>query len=126
MISESHGAFLCSGNDPDDLVARDVMRFYPKAGSLKDANFYICFGRLIALALIHEIQIGIALDRCLFVQYREGDLRLKDTQSAMLVPVEGGRRRAAPVAPCADISRIGRYIMYNYVSDTQADAFLID
>lgn len=47
-------------------------------GALKDANFYICFGRLIALALIHEIQIGIALDRCLFVQFREDDLRLDD------------------------------------------------
>ncbi|XP_063945852.1 uncharacterized protein LOC108212215 [Daucus carota subsp. sativus] len=43
---------------------------------------------------------------------------MSDTRTAILVPVQGGRRRRAAVAtPCPDIPRIGRYIVHD-VSDT--------
>ncbi|KAK1362965.1 hypothetical protein POM88_038526 [Heracleum sosnowskyi] len=44
----------------------------------KYPNFFRCFGRLLALAIIHEIQIGITLDRTFFRQLAENDINLED------------------------------------------------
>ncbi|KAL8118616.1 E3 ubiquitin-protein ligase UPL5-like [Apium graveolens] len=72
---ENFGAFQCSG----DELAMDHTRIYVKQGAEeKYPDFFLCFGRLLALALIHEIQIGITLDRTIFQKLAENDINLED------------------------------------------------
>lgn len=76
---QTQGAFQTSG----DELARDHIRIYPKQGSSVGGDFYRCFGRLIVLALIHNIQVGIALDNILFLQLAEKEITLEDIRATV-------------------------------------------
>ncbi|KAL6584808.1 SUMO-activating enzyme subunit 2 [Orobanche minor] len=75
MVDISQGAFRITR---DDLGGHDYTRFYPQQGSVKSVDFYRCFGRIIALALIHEIEMGIAFDNILFLLLGGHNLTLAD------------------------------------------------
>ncbi|KAK1362991.1 hypothetical protein POM88_038552 [Heracleum sosnowskyi] len=74
---ETQDAFQTSGGD----LAPDHTRIYPKQGSSASADFYRCFGRLIVLALIHNIQVGITFDNILFLQLSEKKITLEDIRA---------------------------------------------
>lgn len=50
-------------------------------GSSEDADFYRCFGRLIVLALIHNIQVGFTLDNVLYLQLAGKEITLEDIKA---------------------------------------------
>ncbi|KAI3918049.1 hypothetical protein MKW92_027440 [Papaver armeniacum] len=62
----------------------DRRRFFPNPAPLKSEqlNLFGFCGRVIALAVMHKVQVGIALDRVLFLQLAEEELSLEDIRSA--------------------------------------------
>ncbi|KAJ8526233.1 hypothetical protein K7X08_028710 [Anisodus acutangulus] len=63
----------------------DRRRFFPNPASKVDPLHleYFCFcGRMIALALMHKIQIGVVFDRIFFLQLAGEDISLEDVRDA--------------------------------------------
>ncbi|KAL8128880.1 hypothetical protein V2J09_018035 [Rumex salicifolius] len=63
----------------------DRRRFYPNPASKVDQlhlEYFRFAGRIIALALMHKVHIGIFLDRVLFLQLAEINLSLEDIKDA--------------------------------------------
>ncbi|XAR53849.1 Ubiquitin--protein ligase [Bertholletia excelsa] len=63
----------------------DRRRFFPNPVSKIDPMHleYFCFsGRVIALALMHKVQVGIAFDRVFFLQLAGKDVSLEDIRDA--------------------------------------------
>ncbi|KAI3840126.1 hypothetical protein MKX03_003582 [Papaver bracteatum] len=62
----------------------DRHRFFPNPAQLKpeQLNLFGFCGRVIALALMHQVQVGIALDRVFLLQLAEEELSLEDIRCA--------------------------------------------
>ncbi|CAI0374416.1 unnamed protein product [Linum tenue] len=63
----------------------DRRRFYPNPASKvqpRHLEFFNFSGRVIALALMHKVQVGIVLDRVLFLQLAGADIHLEDIRDA--------------------------------------------
>ncbi|XP_026439190.1 E3 ubiquitin-protein ligase UPL5-like [Papaver somniferum] len=62
----------------------DRHRFFPNPAQLKpeQLNLFGFCGRVIALALMHQVQVGSALDRVFFLQLVEEELSLEDIRCA--------------------------------------------
>uniref|UniRef100_A0A2P2JSA9 HECT-type E3 ubiquitin transferase n=1 Tax=Rhizophora mucronata TaxID=61149 RepID=A0A2P2JSA9_RHIMU len=63
----------------------DRRRFYPNPASKVDPmhlDYFTFSGRVIALALMHRVQMGIVLDRVFFLQLAGKNISLEDTQDA--------------------------------------------
>ncbi|KAI3935062.1 hypothetical protein MKW98_009981 [Papaver atlanticum] len=62
----------------------DRHRFFPNPAQLKpeQLNLFGFCGRVIALAVMHKVQVGIALDRVFFLQLAEEELSLEDIRCA--------------------------------------------
>lgn len=63
----------------------DRRRFYPNPASKVDPlhlDYFRFSGRVIALALMHKVQVGVLLDRVFFVQLAGMSVTLEDTKDA--------------------------------------------
>ncbi|KAF5728865.1 E3 ubiquitin-protein ligase UPL5 [Tripterygium wilfordii] len=63
----------------------DRRRFYPNSSSKVDPmhlEYFSFCGRVIALALMHKVQVGIAFDRVFFLQLAGMQLSVEDIQEA--------------------------------------------
>ncbi|KAK4485013.1 hypothetical protein RD792_007621 [Penstemon davidsonii] len=63
----------------------DRRRFFPNPASKVDPlhlEYFIFSGRMIALALMHKIQVGIVFDRVFFLQLAGHSISLEDIQDA--------------------------------------------
>ncbi|CAN1175042.1 E3 ubiquitin-protein ligase UPL5 [Linum perenne] len=63
----------------------DRRRFHPNPASKvepKHLEYFAFTGRVIALALMHKVQVGIVLDRVLFLQLAGGPIYLEDIKDA--------------------------------------------
>ncbi|KAI3936653.1 hypothetical protein MKX01_034082 [Papaver californicum] len=62
----------------------DCCRFFPNPAQVKSQRlkFFAFCGRLIALALMHGVKLGIAFDRVFFLQLAEEKIFLEDIQCA--------------------------------------------
>ncbi|KAI0519551.1 hypothetical protein KFK09_007001 [Dendrobium nobile] len=77
IFSPQHVLFLSCPNNP--------RRFFPNPGSDVDSlhlKYFSFVGRVIALALMHKIQIGITFDRAFFLQLSGKTITLEDIQDA--------------------------------------------
>ncbi|PKU69547.1 E3 ubiquitin-protein ligase UPL5 [Dendrobium catenatum] len=77
IFSPQHVLFLSCPNNP--------RRFFPNPGSGIDSlhlKYFSFVGRVIALALMHKIQIGITFDRAFFLQLSGKTITLEDIQDA--------------------------------------------
>ncbi|KAJ0987013.1 hypothetical protein J5N97_005369 [Dioscorea zingiberensis] len=71
----------------DDLheMLIDRRRFFPNPTSVVDPlhlKYFSFCGRVIALALVHKVQVGILFDRVFFLQLAGKDVTLDDVQDA--------------------------------------------
>ncbi|XP_073012841.1 E3 ubiquitin-protein ligase UPL5 [Typha latifolia] len=65
--------------------ANDQHRFFPNPASAVDPlhlKYFIFSGRVIALALMHKVQVGIAFDRIFFLQLAGKSITLEDVKDA--------------------------------------------
>ncbi|XP_020081752.1 E3 ubiquitin-protein ligase UPL5-like [Ananas comosus] len=65
--------------------ANDQRRFFPNPASAVDPlhlNYFVFSGRVIALALMHKVQVGIAFDRLFFLQLAGKAITLEDIKDA--------------------------------------------
>ncbi|XP_074378097.1 E3 ubiquitin-protein ligase UPL5-like [Apium graveolens] len=65
--------------------SNDRRRFFPNPASQVNSlhlEYYRFSGRMIALALIHKVQVGVVFDRVLFLQLAGRDVSLEDIQDA--------------------------------------------
>ncbi|MCL7022511.1 hypothetical protein MKW94_019816 [Papaver nudicaule] len=62
----------------------DCRRFFPNPATLEHGhlNYFAFAGRVIALALMHKVQVGISFDRVFFLQLAGGLVSLEDIQEA--------------------------------------------
>ncbi|KAK1578801.1 hypothetical protein Q3G72_033228 [Acer saccharum] len=63
----------------------DRRRFYPNPASKVDPlhlEYFTFAGRVIALALMHRVQVGVVLDRVFFLQLSGRDISLEDIRDA--------------------------------------------
>ncbi|KAL5769262.1 hypothetical protein ACOSP7_015821 [Xanthoceras sorbifolium] len=63
----------------------DRRRFYPNPASKVDPlhlEYFTFSGRVIALALMHRVQVGVVLDRVFFLQLSGNDISLEDIRDA--------------------------------------------
>ncbi|MCL7036949.1 hypothetical protein MKW94_019492 [Papaver nudicaule] len=62
----------------------DGRRFFPNPAPLdhRHRNYYAFAGRVIALALMHKVQVGVTFDRVFFLQLAGGVISLEDIQDA--------------------------------------------
>ncbi|KAK8935844.1 E3 ubiquitin-protein ligase UPL5 [Platanthera zijinensis] len=77
IFSQRNILFLSCPNNP--------RRFFPNAGSVADSlhlKYFSFVGRVIALALMHKVQVGITFDRVFFLQLSGKTITLEDIQDA--------------------------------------------
>ncbi|KAI3857642.1 hypothetical protein MKW98_028906 [Papaver atlanticum] len=62
----------------------DRRRFFPSTAKVtsQQLKFYHLCGRVIALALMHKVELGIAFDRVFFLQLAEENISLEDIKCA--------------------------------------------
>ncbi|KAI3932178.1 hypothetical protein MKW92_038435, partial [Papaver armeniacum] len=63
---------------------RDCRRFFPNPAPVDHwhRNYFAFAGRVIALALMHKVQVGISFDRVFFLQLAGGVISLEDIRDA--------------------------------------------
>ncbi|KAG5573589.1 hypothetical protein H5410_063355 [Solanum commersonii] len=80
----------------------DRRRFFPNSASKVDPlhlEYFTFCDRMIALALMHKIQIGVVFDRVFFLQLAEEDISLEDIRDADPTLYKLGSRTTVELLP---------------------------
>ncbi|KAK4270971.1 hypothetical protein QN277_019734 [Acacia crassicarpa] len=77
LFNPQNALFVTCPNDPRRFLPNPASKVHPL-----HLDYFTFSGRVIALAIMHRVQVGIVLDRVFFVQLAEKQVTLEDIRDA--------------------------------------------